>query len=467
MEQESRNATPSDKERWLRAIFEHQLEGVLLMDDRGRFVEVNPAACTLLGYRREELLETDILEFVPINADEKFEVWWRNFLSTGVEKGEYELKKPNGTRIVVEFRAVANILPDHHLFVVRDVSERKEAEEALRRSEARYRAILQGIPDLIIRVSKEGIYRDIEARGDGPLVAPQEHLMGRNIKEVLPEDVAFRLQKAINKAVDTGQTQRLEYVLNTLNGFEHEFEARITRIDSDNVLFVVRDITEQRRLEREILRISTSEQQRIGQDLHDLLGSHLTGVAMMAQGLVRDRQMNRDVDVASLQELARLINEGVEQIRALSRGLNPIKLDEQGLTAALQELTVDAAKISGLEFIFEHEADFTAVKREVAAQLYWIAQEAVTNVLRHAQDARKVQVKLKKHRSAIELSVQDDGAGITAKEKENGGMGFHIMHHRARMIGAVLTIDQVPEGGTRVRCTIPVQRLQKQRPIQS
>lgn len=119
----------------LRALFENSLDGIVVVDDDARYVEVNPAACTILGYSAEELLKLSVQDVVELGPGQRFENVWRDFLSAGRQSGEWPMVRNDGSIVDVEYRAVANFLPGLHLSSIRDVTERKRAEERARQAE--------------------------------------------------------------------------------------------------------------------------------------------------------------------------------------------------------------------------------------------------------------------------------------------------------------------------------------------
>jgi PAS domain S-box-containing protein len=119
----------------LRAMFDNSLDGIVILDDAGSFVEVNPAACTILGYSAPELLALSVRKVIKLGSRQTFEDMWRDFLSAGKMSGESPMLRKDGAIVDVEFRAVANFLPGLHLSSIRDVTERKRAEERARQAE--------------------------------------------------------------------------------------------------------------------------------------------------------------------------------------------------------------------------------------------------------------------------------------------------------------------------------------------
>src|SRR4051794_18400475 len=123
--------------RRLQALFDNTLDAILLADDQGRYVDANPAACTLLGYDREELLRRGVFDITPMPDGEAGRAAWAAFVRDGRQAGEYALSRRDGSTAVVEYRAVANVQPGLHLSVLRDVTERRRTEQALQESRER------------------------------------------------------------------------------------------------------------------------------------------------------------------------------------------------------------------------------------------------------------------------------------------------------------------------------------------
>jgi signal transduction histidine kinase len=213
-----------------------------------------------------------------------------------------------------------------------------------------------------------------------------------------------------------------------------------------------RDITERRRLEREVLAIGERERERIGQDLHDGLGQHLTGAALRAKSLERKLAEKSLPEAADAALLVAFLSDAIEQTRALVRGLCPVKPGAGGFCGALRELASRVQQASGVSCCVECDERAPGPRDIVAMQLYRIAQEAVTNAVKHAR-ARHVVITLGLAGGAPALTVRDDGVGIPASEiAKPSGLGLAIMRYRASAIGASIGIRRDPAGGTIVTC---------------
>jgi PAS domain S-box-containing protein len=220
-------------------------------------------------------------------------------------------------------------------------------------------------------------------------------------------------------------------------------------------LIIFRDITERKRLEKEILEISDKERRRIGQDLHDGLCQHLAGIELMSQVLEQKLAAKSKTDAARVGEISKHVRDAIGQTRSLARGLSPVTLESEGLASALLELAANTEKMFGITCRVSAAHLGHARAPAVETHLYRIAQEAVSNAIKHGK-AREVVIELQTGADRTVLSVTDDGAGIPEPPPRNGGMGLRIMDYRAGMIGGALSIQRNPHAGTTVRCSVPV-----------
>jgi two-component system CheB/CheR fusion protein len=217
---------------------------------------------------------------------------------------------------------------------------------------------------------------------------------------------------------------------------------------------IIRDISERRRLEQEILRVSEQERRRIGQDLHDGLGQMLTGIGLISQNLAQKLKMDNLDAADDVAEIADLVKDADQQARSLARGLVPVEFHADGLSTAVTRLTVNAERLFGITCSFEESGDLRIQDNTVAMHLYRIVQEAVSNAAKHGR-ATVVRITLAYGRDQVRLRIHDNGVGLGNAEPSTSGMGVRIMQHRARIIGGVLKIRAAPEGGTIVTCTLP------------
>jgi putative phosphoribosyl transferase len=229
------------------------------------------------------------------------------------------------------------------------------------------------------------------------------------------------------------------------------------RFSGDDVHFLqsIADVLaaaiERRELEEELLAIAGREQRRIGQDLHDGLCQHLAGVEFRTEALARDLAG----DPAAREEaekIGALIRDGTRQARMLARGLAPVELEKNGLMSALAALAESSAHLYRIECRFACMRPVLVTNEAVATHLYRIAQEAISNAVRHGR-AKSIALALRLAGEEAVLTVANDGAPLPAELRRSGGMGLRIMRYRAELIGGVLRLGSAAQGKTELSCT--------------
>ncbi|MDF3057145.1 MAG: multi-sensor signal transduction histidine kinase [Rariglobus sp.] len=330
-----------------------------------------------------------------------------------------------------------------------EITERIKAEEMLLQTTGLLNGILKSLPVIAWSVDGEGTI--LEARGSGL------DGVGLNGDQLVGRSLADFSANAATELAKTFQTGHANFILPiTHEGREHAFDTFFhqTHTQGRSAVGFSIDITERRWLERKVLLISDTEQLRIGADLHDGLGQHLTGIACMAAAL-RDRLKAADrPETKQADEIARLVNEATSQTRALARGLCPVQLDQSGLQAALEHLAYQMELVHGIECHFRADDEPFDCEHDSALHLYRITQEALHNATRHGK-ARRIEVVLDSGPNGRRLAIEDNGQGFDPGLPQGPGVGLRLMQYRAAMIGGNLSIESQPQGGTRVECVFP------------
>jgi len=224
-----------------------------------------------------------------------------------------------------------------------------------------------------------------------------------------------------------------------------------------SMVIIIIDLGHRERLEREVLEISEREQRRIGQDLHDGVCQHLTGVSLLCRSLQQKLAKGAAVDPAEAERITRLVNEGIEQTRLVTHGLYPVANEPSGLMLALQALSANLHDTDHLVCQFECPVPVPIGAQMVATHLYRIAQEAAQNALRHAHPTSII-FRLESDADCVSLTVTDDGCGLP-DNCSSKGLGLELMHYRARTLGADLEVRRGAECGTVVRCVLPISAI--------
>jgi PAS domain S-box-containing protein len=212
------------------------------------------------------------------------------------------------------------------------------------------------------------------------------------------------------------------------------------------------DVSDRKRLEKELLEAGTREMQRIGHDLHDGVGQTLTGVTFLTDLLHQRLSAQSRPEAADAGRIADLIRQAAIQTRALSHGLSPVPLTEDGLMTALEQLAGDMTATGAAKCSFRFNAPTLVNNIGAATHLYYIAHEAVYNAVKHGKASRVI-ISLMNHRGRVTLVVRNDGQSFVDPSPDRIGLGLRTMAHRAKMIGGKLTVRGARHGGTLVYCS--------------
>jgi two-component system CheB/CheR fusion protein len=332
------------------------------------------------------------------------------------------------------------------------------AEEARRASEERYRMLFDYNPmPTWVFDTQTLAFLAVNEAATRTYGYSREEFLHMTLKDIRPpEDVAQLLaflahRPPVEQAhAGTWRHRRKDGSLFEVEIVTHAvtFAGRAAR------LVVAHDVTERKELERGILEISEREQRRIGQDLHDGLGQHLAGLELMSQVLEQNLAGKHKKEALRAREIGRHVRAAISQTRSLARGLSPVALESEGLMSALADLAANTEQMFHLVCRFCCNPPVLVHDHAVATHLYRIAQEAVSNAIKHGK-ARTITIGLRQSPGRVELEIHDDGVGWAGEPAQGKGMGLRIMRYRADRVGGSLGVGPRPKGGTAVTCTLP------------
>lgn len=214
------------------------------------------------------------------------------------------------------------------------------------------------------------------------------------------------------------------------------------------------EMQERVRLEIELEEVADREKKRIGHDLHDSLGQKLTGAVYLSKALATSLGPAEGESRAAAEKINEILKDSVAEVRRTARGLSPVEVGDEGLAQALHRLAEDACGVYGIACSFRATGDLRLRDARVATQLYRIAQEALSNAVRHGA-AKEIQISLLAEGGAGQLVVRDNGQGFDPSATRSDGAGLRIMRHRAQTIGGNLAVSSRPNEGTEVSCRFP------------
>jgi PAS domain S-box-containing protein len=332
------------------------------------------------------------------------------------------------------------------------IQQRLNAEEAVKE---RYVDLFENANDIVFTHDLSGRLTSINKAGERLLQRSRESVLSRNIVELMVEDQRAAARLWLDQVVKGADVPTAEWDFAGEGSQRVKLEISSRLIEQNGrtveVEGIARDITERRRLEREILEISNREQRRIGHDLHDGICQRLAAITYLTE-ILGDHLQDKGVsESAEAERIAKLMNEVNGEARGVARGLFPVQLEEHGLILGLEELAASASARYRITCRFVCETGPFAVDSEVELHLYYIVQEALLNAVAHGK-ATTVIVTLAADQDRLKLTVQDNGTGFDISSNKRSGMGIRIMKYRAKVIGAALDLQSQVNHGTRITC---------------
>jgi PAS domain S-box-containing protein len=334
-----------------------------------------------------------------------------------------------------------------------EIAERRHMEEALRESEERYRSVMEAAPDPIIVYDMEGKVVYMNPAFSDVFGWDLKECLGKKMDHFVPEENWEETRRGLKiiisgKTLPSVETRRYTKEGKFIDVSIKGSVFRDIKGELSGSVIIHRDVSDVKRLEKEVMDIGDRERQRIGQSLHDDLCPHLIGIEGL--GKVLKKKLDKKSFEASglADKINMLIRDAVTKSRQLARGLCPVYLMDRGLEASLHELAMNIEPMLSVSCVFRCREHVLISDNIVATHMFYIAQEAVHNAVRHGK-AKQITIDLSKEGNKIALKITDDGLGIP-EVIETDGMGLRIMGFRAKMINASLEIGSGENGGTEV-----------------
>lgn len=433
----------------------------------GRFITANPAAATLFNVKSEkDLINRNMLDFFTPAAARSHEAELRKLRDRKIElphREERQLEFHHATinveMTICEFepKAAGGAI----MVIARDISLRKRAEELLHQAEERFSKAFHASPVAISISTIDGHFIDVNSNFLRMFGFMREEVIGRTVLETSIHLDPRNREKVMDKLRAEKSVRNYDITLKTKSGWHIDVLESLELVELSGqvcILTIWEDVTERRRLEREILEISEREQSRVGQDLHDGVCQDLTGIAFLAEGLAKNlaaKKLSPTKAAAEVRDLAKYVREVIGDTHNLATGLYPVRIEDNGLMSGLQELATDTATRFGIRCVFKCEQPVVVRNNEIATHLYRIAQEAVANAVKHGTPGI-IGISLSRAENEITLAIDDNGKGLPKRVPMRPGMGVKTMTYRARMINGSLEIRRGTKQGTIVTCTLPV-----------
>ena len=341
-----------------------------------------------------------------------------------------------------------------------EVAERVQVESAMCEREENYSNLVGCAFDAIMLFGMDSRCRSANQQSSD--------LFGYTLDELLqmdwttlahPNDVVKLQRRFQDRVMGLPAPTRYEALFRSKAGRELPLEVSVRQSvwrGEDVFIVLFRDMSERKRLETEILKISEWERARIGQDLHDSIGQQLTGLAFLSEVVGNELKAEGSPHQEEIEKICAYLKASHGQLRQIVQGLLPLNL-AGGLASGLQRLAESAEATLGIDCFFNDELELDSLSPTIATHLYHIAQEAVANAVRHGV-AHQVDITLRPSGERGELVIKDDGTGSCPDEDNNHGSGLKIMRYRADLIGGKLAITRNRGTcGLTVRCAFDLE----------
>jgi PAS domain S-box-containing protein len=447
-----------------------------------RYVWVSKTYTAWLGRLPDKIVGCLIADVVGSEGYEVFRPHIEKVLSG--QRDEFETRVsflPGGTRwihVVYVPTTGQDLKVDGWIGVLADVTERHEAEERLRKSEERFRATFFQAAVGIAQTSVEGQWRLLNDRLCEIVGYSQDELREKRLIEITHPDDCEALLAARHKLlageISTWSSDKRYIRKDGVTGWARVFVSLVRNQANEPQYFVtvVEDITEKilaeralqqsrqelRALAGRLINAEDEERKRISRELHDELSQKLALLAFNIGGLLMEHAPSAEKINEQLRDLQVHVKQLAQDVRQISHQLHPSILDDLGLVSALSELCEEFSAREGIEVAFESEAVPQVLPIDIASCLYRLSQEALHNVLKHAQ-ASQARLKLNASADGIHLCIRDNGVGF---DSESGlsqpGLGIVSMKERVGLVQGEFSIHSRLGEGTEVRVFVPLLR---------
>lgn len=447
--------------RRLATIVESSVDAIFSKDLDGTVRTWNKGAERLYGYSADEMIGKSIKCTIPEDGIQE----WITTMDA-IRRGEYIEQQVAG-RIRKDGRRVPVALTYSPIrntdgkvvsvsAIARDISDRKTAKDAIKDRESRLRAILNTAYDAIITIDHQGVIQSLNPATERMFGYTAAEMVGQNISLIMPSPYHEEHDGYLRSYQKTGEAHIIgvgrEVQARRKDGSVFPVDLAVGEIKHLQLFTgMIRDITRRKDLEREVVEIATLEQRRISSDLHDTVGQEMTALNLLA------RDLAETIDEPAIAgKLVERMTKGLQRcqldLRFFIRGLLPVPVEREGLSAALSELADRIQQEGQAKCRFQCPAPIEPADNLLATHMFYIAQEAVHNAVKHAK-CHDIQISLSEAGRNVVLKIRDDGIGMPAKLTESQGLGLRIMRNRAAINGAQLKIEPAEPTGTVVTCT--------------
>jgi PAS domain S-box-containing protein len=475
-----------ESEQRYRTLFDGSRDAIFISDANGRIMDVNDAATQLTGYSKLDLvhkLVQDLDSVIDISAYQKY--------FNRIQRGdsftrEIGIRRKDGQTIYAEFNSKRMTLagiPCIHT-TARDITARREAEEALRQSEAKYRELVQNANSLIVRFDTEGRFKFFNEYAQQFFGYTEAEILGRSMLDTILPTVRSN-GRSIASQIEDFMSDPEKYPTNELENMRRNGERVWVTWTNRPILnaagkvieflWVGVDATERnqsrrqiQRLTHELIKAQENERYRIARDLHDHIAQDLSSLKIHLKTLFDTQTETSEGSRRMMDDTVAILQRSISDVRNLAYDLRPPGLDQLGLVRTLFLYCEDFAQNNSLKIDFIAAGlDDLILDEDIQINLYRLIQEALHNVKKHAE-ARGVTIRLVASSPNLMLRIIDDGKGFDvngwrAKSYKEKRMGLQSMVERVGLLSGTIDIRSRPQKGAGIFISIPIKEQPRDR----
>ncbi len=454
----------AERERYF-GLYDLAPVGYCTVSPKGLILKANLTLASMLRLARATLSEQALSRFIlPQDQDAFYLLLRRSMQTQEPQECDVRLVLPGDAHRWVHLQAV--LAGDEAggwrvRLALSDITELKKVQQELIDSEQRYRTLTDRAPvPLIVHDGKQIVYVNAAAiRMFGASSATE--LLGTEMFRLVHPDFREVARQRVRLSIEqAGSLSAFEYKLLKLDGSTLAVEVQSTSVMFDgapSVQVAMNDVTERRDFSKRQLAAVEDERKRISREVHDQVGQVFTAIKLIVQSLPRDA-LPKEQGSAIMQALEM----GIAATRKITAELRPPLLDDLGLAAALDRLCGQMLGVVNLDFEID-VASQEALDANQALSLFRIAQEALTNVLKHAA-AKHVTISGRRGNNEYVFRIKDDGRGLKSRNTRADAMGVAGMQERARIMGGRCTIESNSKKGTLVEVDLPLNGAHEHEP---
>lgn len=457
-------------------FFKLSSELFCISDTKGFFKVINPAFSHLLGYTEEELLSRPYMEFVH-PEDSPITLQQANSLLEGNSVHLFENRYITKDGKLIWLSWSSSVLSDGLVYAIaKNITEQKEAEFSVMRSERKFRSLVQNGYEIISIIGPEGTYTYHSDSLFRLLGYYPHELIGKSALDIVHPDDIEKVVRATQK-ISSGDyvNNGIPYRVKTADGHYKWLESTATNMMNDpfikGIVVNSRDVTEKvllkEQLQRElntrqkeiavsVIHAQETERTRLGQELHDNINQVLTTVKLYNEICMNEERTNRTL----LQRSVKQINYCIETLRDISRSLSTSNVLEVGLKGSIRDLvdSINTTKKIMIRLFIENLQE-EQINPDLKVTIYRIVQEQLTNILKHAY-ADIAEIHLSGGTGNIYLQILDDGTGFNPGQKKKG-IGLTNMSSRVEVFNGKMEISSAPGKGCELKVEFPVGNIKQ------